>query len=502
MKYENLPDTAALLTVAEMYRADAAAIAGGVAGMTLMEAAGSAVAEAVLRRTSGEDLIAVLCGPGNNGGDGFIAARLLWEAGRRVRLGLLGERGRLAGDAATAADRWPGEVEVLSPALLDGADMAVDAIFGAGLTRDVDGVAGEVLRALMARMIPVVAVDVPSGVDGDSGLVRGVAAPAIETVCFFRRKPGHLLLPGRDLCGVLTVADIGIPPAVLADIKPKCFANGPAVWGRNFPWPQSGGHKYSRGKVVVQGGEGATGAARLAAEAALRIGAGLVVIASPAKAAAVYRAGIASLMVAEIGDIEGFASLVGDTRVTGMLVGPGNGLSQATRGQALSALATGRPCVLDADALTVFADDPGELFAALQGACVLTPHEGEFARLFGGDGVASYEGKVARVRSAAAASGGVVLLKGSDSVIANSRGLALINENAPASLATAGSGDVLAGLITGLMAQGMAPLDAAGAGVWLHGAAAASFGPGLIADDLVGQLPIVLARLAEALGAA
>ena len=502
MEYEELPDTAALLSVAEMYRADAAAMAGGVSGMTLMEAAGKAVAESVLGRTCGDDPIAVLCGPGNNGGDGFITARLLLEAGRRVRLGLLGDRARLVGDAATAAERWPGEVEALSPALLDGAVMAVDAMFGAGLTRDVDGVAGAVVEALVRLALPVVAVDVPSGVDGDTGAVRGVAAPAVETVCFFRRKPGHLLLPGRDLCGVLTLADIGIPKTVLAAIKPKCFANSPAIWGRNFPWPRREGHKYSRGKVVVQGGESATGAARLAAVAALRIGAGVVIIASPPKAAAVYRAGVASLMVAEIGDSAGFESLVGDARVTGMLVGPGNGLSQATCERTLIALATGRSCVLDADALTVFADDPGRLFGAISGGCVLTPHEGEFRRLFDHEAAAPGAGKVTRVRAAAATSGGVVLLKGADTVIADGRGMAFINENAPATLATAGAGDVLAGMITGLMAQGMPPLDSAGASVWLHGAAAGSFGLGLIADDLVDHLPAALRGLAAVLGTA
>ncbi len=493
-----MPGSMALLSVAEMSRADGAAVAAGVSGMALMEAAGKAVAEAVLKRTSGDDLVCILCGPGNNGGDGFVAARLLAEAGRSVRLGLLGDRARPRGDAARAADGWAGPVEALSRGLLDGAALAVDAIFGAGLSRAVDGLAGDVVEALAAAKLPVVAVDVPSGVDGNTGAVWGVAAPAVETVTFFRRKTGHLLLPGRTLCGAVSVADIGIPGSVLTEIGPQCFANDPVIWGRNFPWPRAEGHKYSRGHAVVQGGESATGAARLAAVAALRGGAGLVTLASPPQAAAVYRAGVASVMVRDVADGADFERLVADPRVTGLLLGPGNGVSAETRSRVLAALAMGKSCVLDADALSVFAGCAPDLFGAIRGNCVLTPHEGEFGRLFGGEG-ADVPGrdKLARVRAAAAASGAVVLLKGADTVIADARGLALINDNAPASLATAGAGDVLAGLITGLIAQGMPALDAAGAGTWLHGEAASRFGLGIIADDLVDCLPAALRGLAE-----
>lgn len=500
MDRDQLPGGMALLSVEEMYRADAAAVAAGIPGIALMEAAGTAVAHAVLNRTSGEDAVCVLCGPGNNGGDGFVAARLLAEAGRTVRLGLLGSRDRLAGDAAKAADGWTGPVEALSPALLEGARLVVDAIFGAGLARDLDGVASEVVTALAAARLPVVAVDVPSGICGDTGAVRGVAAQAVETVTFFRRKPGHLLLPGRTLCGAVSVVDIGIPESVLTEIGPQCFANRPVVWGQSFPWPHTDSHKYNRGHAVVQGGESATGAARLAAAAALRGGAGLVTIASPPKAAAVYRAGVASVIVREVADDGDFEGLVADPRVSALLIGPGNGVNAGTRSRVLAALATGKKCVLDADALSVFAGSAGDLFGAIRSDCVLTPHEGEFRRLFDSesetDGGLS-RGKLARARGAAAASGAVVLLKGADTVIVDKSGLALINDNAPPSLATAGAGDVLAGLITGLIAQGMPAFDSAGAGTWLHGEAANIFGLGLIADDLVDCLPSALLGLAE-----
>ncbi len=497
MDREHWPYSVALLSVEQMYRADAAAMAAGNSGTALMEAAGKAVAHAVLKRTSAGDAIAVLCGPGNNGGDGFVAARLLLEAGRTVRLGLLGRVDRLSGDAAVMAGRWQGAVEPLSPALLSDTGLVVDALFGAGLTRGLDGAAGDVVRCLAASDVPVVAVDVPSGVDGDTGAVRGVAAAAVETVTFFRRKTGHLLLPGRALCGLVTVADIGIPEAVLTEIAPRCFANDPAAWRREFPWPRAEGHKYTRGHAVVQGGATATGAARLAAAAALRSGAGLVTIASPPEAAAVYRTGLASVIVREIGDGAAFEGLVGDPRVTALLVGPGNGLSATTRDRVLAALGADKRCVLDADGLSVFADRPEALFDAITRDCVLTPHEGEFRRLFGQGEITTDGDKLARTRAAAVASGAVVLLKGPDTVVADPSGVALINENAPPSLATAGAGDVLAGLITGLMAQGMPALDSAAAGAWLHGEAARLFGLGLIADDLIDHLPAALRRLAD-----
>ena len=491
------PDDNALLTPAEMALADRAAIAGGVASIELMEAAGQAVAAAVTRRWSPRP-VTFLCGPGNNGGDGFVAARHLYSTGWPVRLGLLGDRKTLAGDAAHHAARWQGAVHALSPDLLRGAEIAVDAIFGAGLSRPVNGVAHAVIEALAASRLPSVAVDVPSGLDGATGEVRGAAAPAVATVTFFRKKPGHLLLPGRVLCGEVELADIGIPAAVLADIAPKTHENGPALWLDAYPWPRAEGHKYRRGHVLIAGGDIMTGAARLAARGAARIGAGLVTIAAPRAVWPVYAAALTGVIVRPIAREGDFRDLLSDPRRNAILVGPGNGATSATRDHALAALATRRRVVLDADALTAFADHPERLFAAIDGPCVLTPHEGEFARLF----PEAQGDKIQRTRQAAERSGAVVLLKGADTIIAAPDGRAIINANAPPELATAGSGDVLAGMIVGLLAQGLEPLPAAAAACWLHGDAATRFGPGLVAEDIVDQLPASLRRLKSASGSA
>ena len=491
---------AAVLTVDEMYRADAAAMAAGIAGTRLMEAAGAAVAGAVLdlrvqRQLTGP--IVVLCGPGNNGGDGFVAARHLAAAGRDVRVGLLGARERLQGDAAHHAALWDGPTTDVSPTLLDGLDgsVVVDALFGAGLARPLEGAVAATVDAVAARRLTSVAVDVPSGVDGDSGAVTGAVAPAACTVTFFRRKPGHLLLPGRGLCGAVRVADIGIPTSVLDDIGPRCFANDPSVWGDAVPAVTVDGHKYDRGHLLVVGGEQSTGAGRLAAGAGLRAGAGLVTVASPPGAAAVYRAALASVMVRDIDSARAFDDLLGDGRIGAAVLGPGNGVTPATRDRVLRVLGAGLPCVLDADALSVFADDPAALRGAIAGPCVLTPHDGEFRRVFGdlpaGEAAAS---RLQSARAAAAACGGVVLLKGADTVVAAPDGRAVINDNGPPWLATAGSGDVLAGIIGGLMAQGMAPFEAAAAGAWLHGAAGQAAGPGMIADDLLARVSAVRGR--------
>ena len=494
---------AVLLSVAEMGRADAATIAAGTPGEVLMEAAGAAVAREIRSRWRSCPAV-VLCGPGNNGGDGFVIARHLEEAGWDVVVALLGSADKLKGDAALNARRWKGEVMPLAPAVLDGRALVVDAIFGAGLARPLAGQALATIeaingKAVNGRELPCVGVDTPSGIDGDSGEVRGAAPQCALTVTFFRKKPGHLLLPGRRLAGEVVVADIGIAEDVLEAIGPQTFENLPSLWRHLLPWPRPEDHKYSRGHVIVGGGAEMTGAARLAAGAALRAGAGLLTIASPPEAVPVYAVYMPGVLTVPIGDDGAFAALLADRRKNAVLLGPGYGVNEATRSRVLAALGAGKRVVLDADALTVFADSPGDLFAAIAGDCVLTPHEGEFARIFpdlGGEA----GGKLARARRAAEISGAVVLLKGADTVIASPGGRAAINANAPAALATGGAGDVLAGLIIGLMAQGMAPFEAASAAAWIHGEAASAFGPGLIAEDLAGLVPGVLARLEEGAG--
>ncbi|HVG80887.1 MAG TPA: NAD(P)H-hydrate dehydratase [Methylomirabilota bacterium] len=473
----------ALLTSAQMAQADAAAIAGGIAGSVLMEAAGRAVADACRARWS-QRPVTVLCGPGNNGGDGFVVARHLAASGWPVRVALLGEREALAGDAAHHAALWTGAVEPLGPAALEGAALVVDALFGAGLTRPLEGSAAATVEAVGARGLDCVSIDLPSGVSGDTGLVLGAAPVARMTVTFFRKKPGHLLLPGRLHCGATLVADIGIADPVLDALGPDCFENAPALWLDRFPQPRLDDHKYRRGHAVICGGNRMTGAARLASEAARRAGAGLLTILAEPEALLIYAMAAPGHLVRPLqpdGAIP--AAILRDARVTAMLIGPGAGLEEGTRQRVLSALGAGKPLVLDADALTVFADRPSSLLSALTGSEVLTPHEGEFLRLFGGEG-----GRLQRVRGAAAMAGCVVLLKGADTVIAAPGGRAIVNSNAPPDLATAGSGDVLAGIILGLRAQGMPPFEAAAAAAWLHGAAAAGAGPGLIAEDLPAAL--------------
>jgi NAD(P)H-hydrate epimerase len=489
---------AALLTVAEMSRADALTIAAGTPGLALMEAAGAAVAREAQRRWR-RGPVAVLCGPGNNGGDGAVAARHLREAGWPVRLALLGDRAALHGDAAAAFARWNGDVAPLTPRVLDGAALAVDALFGAGLARPVEGVGREVIESLDARRLPSLAVDLPSGVEGDTGQVLGTAPRATATVTFFRRKPAHLLLPGRVLSGEVVVTDIGIPQAVLEEIRPTLFENTPALWLDRYPWPRLQDHKYSRGHLLIAGGTVMTGASRLAARAARRIGAGLVTIASTQAAQPIYAGDMPGTIAAIADDNEGFATLLADERRNALLIGPGHGVSPTTRAYTLAGLAAGKACLIDADALTVFAETPDALFDAIRAPCVLTPHDGEFARLF--PDLHRLPGKLERARQAAARAQSVVLLKGADTVIAAPDGRAAINSNAPATLATGGTGDVLAGMVAGLLAQGTPAFEAAAAAAWIHGDAANRVGWGLIAEDLSEKVPSILAELHSDLSA-
>jgi ADP-dependent NAD(P)H-hydrate dehydratase / NAD(P)H-hydrate epimerase len=508
-----------VLSAAEMGRADALAIAQGVAGLVLMENAGRAVAEEARRIAKDQDgLTVIVCGPGNNGGDGLVAARLLRDQGRPVRVGLLGDIAALQGDAAIMASRWGEAIEALSPATLAGAGLVIDAMFGAGLSRPLAGLAAHMCAAINAMGKPVIAVDVPSGLDGTTGRAEGPVVQATSTVTFFRLKPGHLLLPGRSLCGEVHLADIGIPARVLHDIAPKTFANQPPLWRDDFPRPGLAAHKYMRGHaVVISGPAEKTGAARLGARGALRAGAGLVTLVGSAAATAVNATHATAVMVETTANDDAIAELLADTRYNGVLIGPGAGAVAATATTVLRVLGASAAVVLDADALTSFATPhvtqpapaagfgfvaqsappvptAASLFAAIKSRAapvVLTPHEGEFRRLFG-----ELPGsKLDRARYAASASGAIVLLKGADTVVAAPDGRATINDNAPPWLATAGAGDVLGGFVLGLLAQRMAAFEAACAAVWLHGACANRFGVGLIAEDLPETLPRVLQEL-------
>jgi hydroxyethylthiazole kinase-like uncharacterized protein yjeF len=492
LPHTGVPDDAALLTVEQMYAADRAAMAAGRSGTGLMEAAGAGAARAIIRRWAPRPTV-ILCGPGNNGGDGFVVARHLARHGwRDVRVALLGERSALAGDAAVMASMWDDDIVPIMPRALDGRYLVVDAVFGAGLARPVDGAVAATLEAAASSAAVRVAIDVPSGVSGDTGQVLGTAMPADLTVTFFRPKPGHLLLPGRALCGERVVVDIGIPRSVLGPISPAAFANRPALWRSAFPSLTAAMHKYGRGHaVVLSGGPSSTGAARLAAAGALRIGAGLVTVVGPRDALSVNASQLTAVMTDSADDPAELRKILSERRRNAVLVGPGNGVTAGTRENALAVLASGAATVVDADAITVFADDPESLFSAISAPCVMTPHAGEFVRVFGQDRDAN-SGKAQRAAAAAKRAGAVVLLKGGDTVVAAPDGRVAIAENAPPDLATAGTGDVLAGFVLGLLAQGMPAFEAAAAAVWLHGEAARLIGRGLVAEDLAGVLPGLL----------
>lgn len=485
-----------LLTPAEMAKVDAAAIAAGVSGERLMEAAGAAVSETAGRRFREARRVLVLAGPGNNGGDGFVAARLLSETGKDVVVALMGDPGALRGDAAQVAERWVGATVPLQEARFDEADLVVDALFGAGLSRPLEGRAAAAVLAANGSGAPILAVDMPSGVDGTSGRPLGeVFAKASATVTFVRLKPGHVLLPGRALCGPVDLADIGAPEAAVVSAGARAFLNRPSLWRASFPAPAIDGHKYSRGHVAVWSGPAlATGASRLCALSALRAGAGAVTLLGPRPALDIHATHLTAVMLRETDGRAGWSGFLADRRVTAWAFGPAAGTDVRARDALDEAFASGGRAALDADVFSIFANRPEELGAALEDGgveAVLTPHEGEFARLMGARVDASAS-KLERARAAAALVGATVVVKGPDTVVAAPDGRVSVADNAPAYLATAGAGDVLSGLVAGLLAQGMPAFEAASAAVWLHGEAARAFGPGLIADDMPGFIPAAL----------
>ena len=466
-----------LLTPAEMVRADEAALVAGMRTETLMEAAGRAVARAIRARFRPCRTL-VLAGPGNNGGDGYVAARYLEHAGWPVAVAALAPPSPSTAAAAAAA-RWNGPMVAFSAAEAARAGLVVDALFGAGLTRPLAPEIVDILRTVQA---PLVAVDVPSGLDGATGQVLGHAPQAALTISFFRLKPGHVLLPGRALCGETLLADIGLPEALLEGIAPQCWRNYPSLWA--LPSLELSAHKYTRGHLTILAGAAMPGAARLAASAARRLGAGLVTLhAENLELAAMLRADAPGQLVSDAT----LDALLADARRKVWLAGPGLLPHEATRAAIRSVIDAGKILVADAGALMAATEAPD----LLRGAAVITPHAGEFARLFGAPG--AY--RLAATRAAAAQLGAVVVLKGPDSIIAAPDGRVIINDNAPPSLATAGTGDILAGVIAALLAQGMAPFESAAAAVWLHGAGAASGPPGLIAEDLPALIAKALHKL-------
>lgn len=472
----------------DMRLVDEDAAASGIESFQLMRNAGEAVAALALARYPEAGRFVVLCGPGNNGGDGYVAASALARSGCPVAVFALGAES-LRGDASLARAMYQGEVDSLAAYACRAGDVVIDAIFGAGLARDVPGEVARIVAEVNAASLPVLAADIPSGVDGETGEVRGSAFAASHTVTFMARKPGHLLLPGRELCGTLHVVDIGIPRRVVAARSAMLWQNAPGLFAAALAGPTAESHKYARGHVAVfSGGPTTSGAARLSATAALKAGAGAVTLVSPPEALSVNAAHLNAVMLREA-DSRAIRAMLGDHRVSAFVVGPGFGVGPALRELALSLLT--KPAVLDADALTAFAGDPKSLFEAIraEGATVvMTPHEGEFGRLFP-DLSTTSGSKVERARKAAVRSGSVIVYKGSDTVIAAPDGRAAINSNAPPDLATAGSGDVLAGIVAAMLAHAAPAFEAACAAVWIHGQSGQIAGRGLTAETLLDVIP-------------
>jgi hydroxyethylthiazole kinase-like uncharacterized protein yjeF len=478
-----------ILTVAQARAADRGAVASGTPLVVLMQHAGEAVAAEVMARWTPRPTL-VLCGPGDNGGDGFVVAARLAAAGWSVRAAALADPNRMTGAAAEAAALWRGDVEILSPACVGDAALVIDALIGAGLSRPLGPEAAQTLEACRAAGAPLVAVDLPSGLDGDTGAPRGFAPQAALTVTFHRKKPAHVLEPGRELCGEVVVANIGLadPPTDW-----PLNENGPGLWRAQFPWPKTNAHKTQRGRMAVVSGEAwSTGAARLAARAGLRIGAGLVTVLSPPDACAVNAAHLEAVMLKPFCDRAELLRAAQGCDVA--VIGPGAGITLETKLNLLALAAAGPALVVDADVFTVFREVPEALFKVLTPRDVMTPHAGEFERIFPGLLKSSAE-KISAARAAAERAGAVVLLKGADTVIAAPDGRAVVNTNAAPWLATAGAGDTLAGFIAGLIAQGMDSFSAACAGAWIHAETGRAFGPGLIAEDLPEGVPAVLRRL-------
>jgi NAD(P)H-hydrate epimerase len=498
-----------LLTTMEMSAVDAAATAAGVSVDRLMLRAGEAVARRAAAVAEGARRILVLCGPGNNGGDGYVAARVLADRGLDVSVFAV-RPPQSGGAAGRAADGWlrSGVSRVVSPFDAfqpEPADVVIDALYGAGLSRAIEGDEAAAVERLNDSGATVVAVDVPSGLAGDSGWPTGPCVAARDTVTFHRLKPGHLLWPGRGLCGALTCADIGITDAN-APAAAELHVNRPELWRRAVPRPSPDTHKYRRGHcLVVSGSEFRTGASRLAAIAALNAGSGAVTIAGEEAALRVHAAHLTAIMLQPAASQDEFREWIAARRPTAAVIGPAAGVGEGTLAQIRALLDAAIPAVLDADALTSLVERRALLQhrADPEQPIVLTPHVGEFVRLFhdldrdavfGGLPDELRRSKVEQARAAARLSGAVVVYKGVDTVISDPRGRAAINVNAGPELASAGTGDVLAGLIGAHLAQGMPAFQAAAAAVWLHGDTGRAIGVGLTADRLARRIR-PLARL-------
>ncbi|WP_417461766.1 NAD(P)H-hydrate dehydratase [Kordiimonas sp.] len=488
-----------LLTPEQTRAADAWSIENGMSGLSLMEYAGKAVAGITAEylgspsEASGD--VIVLCGPGNNGGDGYVAARYLSGWGYPVSLMTSCHTDALKGDAREMAGRWSGRQDPINTAKFKKASVIIDALFGTGLSRAIEGELAEVVAAVNKSPAITIAVDIPSGLCARTGQPLGPCVQADATITFFKKKVGQTVAPGRFLCGGqdhIHIADIGIPESSISALHVDTFENIPSLWGVAFPYAGPATHKYHRGHLLVLGGKEPTlGASRLAALAGLRVGAGLITLAAPAETYAVQATALTDVMVRRFEGPVGFMGIASDARIATVLMGPGAGVGEKTADLVLEVAGSGKNLVLDADALTSLMGKLHGLHSANDGAdIILTPHDGEFERLF--PDIELDHDRIAAARQAAASSGCYIVLKGVSTIVAAPDGRAAIATNAPAWLSVGGTGDILSGAIAGLLAQGMPAFEAASAGVWLQGEAAMRAGKGLIASDLLAMLPKVL----------
>jgi len=496
----------AILTCDQVRAAEQRAVEAGISLWALMQKAGQACAD-VLHAEFPVGRVVVLAGPGNNGGDAFVAAQRLRDLGRNVWLFELAPLAERTEEGQNALAALTGPRQPLEDMRLQPGDIVLDGLFGAGLSRPLAGEAAWAVEQVNASGATVVAVDVPSGVNGDSGAIDGPTIRADVTVTFCCKKPAHVLWPASDLCGEVIPAEVGFGPFVDETGAGLLQENAPTLWAGALRWPGRAAHKHQRGRLaVVSGGIAHTGAARLAAQAGLRSGAGLVTVYCPPGALMVAAASLTAVMVSSFADPEMLEAQT--DRADAVVIGPAAGVTPQTRANVETLLRAGRRAVLDADALSVFADDAkslalltveGEMVRQNDGLpkgafVVITPHVGEFERLRPGL-LAKSPSRITAAINTAAMTGCIVLLKGPDTVIASPDGRAVVNTHATPFLATAGSGDVLAGIIGGLLAQGLDAFDAACAAAWMHGDAGLRAGPGMTAEDLDHALRETIARL-------
>jgi hydroxyethylthiazole kinase-like uncharacterized protein yjeF len=507
-----------LFSLNEMQRADALAMQSGILGLSLMEQAGNRVAYNIEQICEGPSRLCILAGPGNNGGDAFVVARLLSERAYKIDtfnvcLKAVHNSDKES-DAKKMREKWVKEGAKLHSIedwttlkeSIDSSALIIDGVFGAGLSRNIEGPLIEIIEFINQANTPVLAIDVPTGMNGNTGQIMGSALIADYTVSFHAPKQGHKLYPGKDLCGKLYIEDIGIPDRVTKTIAPKQYENTPDLWKACLKPRSSQSHKYNYGAVlVVVGDHTMRGASVLSSNAAIKAGAGLVTLAlNKEEEGTVHPKSFAAIMhnvIPETSDEKGWDQLFAEKKITAALIGPGACPTEETRQKCLALLKQNSLVVIDAGALTAFQDHREALIESLSERSlahpkvILTPHEGEFKKLFP---ALDLSDKVNAAREAAKETQSIVLIKGADTVIASPDGRVMINTNAPPTLATAGTGDVLAGIITALASNKDNPaFEAAAAGVYIHAECANQISLELVADDLVGQIPIAKKKVSE-----